>query len=262
MALVAGTAVVTGGGSGIGKAIALALAAAGAPVAALDIFADTAEQTAAEIRAAGGRASAAQCDVSDETSFNAAVDRALAELGPMGIMVNAAGILDGYGTVSDIDYARFSRVIAINLGGTYLGCRRAVRELAERGGRIINMASIAGLVGAGGGPAYIASKHGVVGITRNLAVTHAPQGITVNALCPGPITTALRPNSQRVLGMPAGAPPMGGVGASEDAIRALIPVGRRGTVEEVAALACFLASDQAGYITGQTLVIDGGWTAR
>jgi NAD(P)-dependent dehydrogenase (short-subunit alcohol dehydrogenase family) len=127
-------------------------------------------------------------------------------------------------------------------------------------GRIVNVASVAGLVGSGGGPAYTAAKHGVVGLTRQLAITYAGQGVTVNAICPGAVQTGLRANSARILG--ADAPPAaGGVGASDDAVRAVTPAGRRGTLAEVAAAAVYLASEEAAYVTGHTLVVDGGWTA-
>ena len=157
--------------------------------------------------------------------------------------------------------ALWERVIAINLTGSFLACRRALAELLPQGaGRIVNIASVAGLVGSGGGPAYTASKHGVVGLTRQLAITYAAQGVTVNAICPGVIATALRANSTRILG--ADAPVMRGVGGDEAAMRAITPAGRRGTLEEVAAAACYLVSEEAAYVTGQTLVVDGGWTAR
>src|SRR5262249_48405038 len=127
-------------------------------------------------------------------------------------------------------------------------------------GRIINVASVAGIVGSGGGPAYTAAKHGVVGLTRQLAITYAKHGVTINAICPGAIQTALRANSARILG--ADAPSvMGGVGAREEAVRGVTPAGRRGTLAEVAAAALYLAREDASYVTGQTLVIDGGWTA-
>jgi NAD(P)-dependent dehydrogenase (short-subunit alcohol dehydrogenase family) len=127
---------------------------------------------------------------------------------------------------------------------------------------LVNIASTAGLVGAGGGPAYVASKHGVVGLTRELAVAYADRGITVNAICPGPIQTGLREHSSQILGDVA--PPMEGVGVggSEAALRAVVPMGRRGTVEEIAAAARYLASKSAAYVTGHTLVVDGGWVAR
>ena len=175
--------------------------------------------------------------------------------------MNAAGILDGYARVDELTPAVFERVVAINLTGTFHGCKRALAEMAPRGaGRIVNIASVAGLIGDGGGPAYVASKHGVVGLTRVLAATHAAQGVTVNAICPGPIATSLRQNSTRILG--TGAPVMRGIGGDEAAIKAVTPAGRRGTVEEIAAAACYLASEEAAYVTGHTLVIDGGWTAR
>ena len=132
--------------------------------------------------------------------------------------------------------------------------------LPRQAGRVINMASVAGLIGGGGGPAYVASKHGVVGLTKQVAVDCAGRGVTVNAICPGPIRTGLRANSARILG--DDAPPMRGVGGDESAIRAVVPAGRRGTVEEVAAAACYLASSAAAFVTGHSLVIDGGWTAQ
>jgi NAD(P)-dependent dehydrogenase (short-subunit alcohol dehydrogenase family) len=258
---VPGAAFVTGGASGIGRAIAEALAAAGAPVAVMDLSAEGAAETVARIRAHGGRAVTAVGDVAVWADLDAAVTAAVRDLGPLGVMVNAAGVLDGYVPADEMSAALWERVIGINLTGTFLGCRRALLEMLPAGrGRIVNVASVAGLVGSGGGPAYTAAKHGIVGLTRQLALAYAARGVTVNALCPGAVATALRASSARILG--ADAPPMGaGVGASEEAVRRVTPAGRRGTVEEVAAAACFLASEAAGYVTGQALAIDGGWTA-
>ena len=132
--------------------------------------------------------------------------------------------------------------------------------LPRSAGRIVNIASVAGVVGSGGGPAYVASKHGVVGLTRQLAVSYAARGVTVNAIGPGAVATSLRANSTRILGKDA--PEMRGIGGDDAAVRAITPAGRRGTLEEVAAAACYLAGEEAAYVTGQTLVIDGGWTAR
>jgi NAD(P)-dependent dehydrogenase (short-subunit alcohol dehydrogenase family) len=259
--IVPGSAVVTGGGSGIGRAIAGALAARGTSVALVDVLADGGRQAADTIQAAGGRAVFLEGDVSRWADVDRVVTETVRVLGPLGIMVNAAGILDGYTPADQMTATVWERVIAIDLTGTFWGCKRALADLLAAGrGRIINIASVAGLVGSGGGPAYTAAKHGVVGLTRQLAITYARGGVTVNAICPGAIQTSLRANSARILG--DDAPPMtGGVGGSEEAIRAVTPAGRRGTLGEVAAAAVYLASEEAGYVTGQTLVIDGGWTA-
>jgi NAD(P)-dependent dehydrogenase (short-subunit alcohol dehydrogenase family) len=259
--LVSGMVFVTGGGSGIGRAIALALASAGAPVGVMDVLPDSGKETADQITRAGGRARFVPGDVARWADVDAGVGAAVANLGPLGIMVNAAGILDGYSPAQDMAPVLWERVIAINLTGTFFGCRRALADMVPAGrGRIVNVASVAGLVGSGGGPAYTASKHGVVGLTRQLAITYAASGVTVNAICPGAVQTGLRANSARILG--ADAPPMtGGVGASDEAVRRVTPAGRRGTVEEMAQAVCFLASEAAAYVTGHTLVVDGGWTA-
>ena len=260
MMLVSGSAFVTGGGSGIGRAIAEALAAAGAPVAVMDLLPEGATETTERIRSRGGRAELLRGDVGCWEDVDAAVSRAVETLGPLGVLVNAAGIIDGYTPAAEMTPALWERVIAINLTGTFLGCKRALAELVPAGrGRIVNVASVAGLIGSAGGPAYTASKHGVVGLTRQLALQYAGRGITVNAVCPGTVATGLRANSTRILG--ADAPLMRGVGGDDAAVRAVTPAGRRGTVEEVAAAACFLATEGAAYVTGHALVIDGGWTA-
>jgi NAD(P)-dependent dehydrogenase (short-subunit alcohol dehydrogenase family) len=261
MTLVSGCAIVTGGGSGIGRAIAEALARAGAAVAVVDLLPEGGKDAAAAIASAGGRATFVQADVSRGDDVDRAVTAAVRELGPLGIMVNAAGILDGYAPADEMTAVVFERVISINLTGTFLGSKRALADMLPRGaGRIINIASVAGLGGTGGGPAYVASKHGVVGLTRQLAITYAERGVTVNAICPGAIATDLRKNSTRILG--DAAPVMRGIGGDDAAIRAVTPAGRRGTVEEIAAAACFLASEASSYITGHTLSVDGGWRAR
>jgi len=261
VSLLGGSALVTGGGSGIGRAIAQALAAQGAAVAIFDLLPEGGKDTVAAIASKGGRATFVQGDVSRWDDVDRAVGAAVRELGPLGIMVNAAGILDGYESAEGMTPALWERVIGINLTGSFYGSKRALAEMLPRGrGRIINIASVAGLVGSGGGTAYTASKHGVVGLTRQLAITYAARGVTVNAICPGAIQTGLRANSTRILG--ADAPEMRGVGGDEAAVRAITPAGRRGTLEEVAAAACYLASEEADYVTGHTLVIDGGWTAR
>lgn len=256
-------AVVTGAGSGIGRAIVLAMAARGARVAAVDIDAATAKETAGLGEKAGARTIAVQADTSRSADVDRAVTAAVKELGPLDIMVNNAGVLDGYFNVDEMDEAVWRRVIDIDLTGVFLGCKRALSEMLPRGsGRIVNMASVAGLNGTGGGAAYIAAKHGVVGLTRQMAVVYSGRGITINAVCPGPILTSLRQHSQQILG--PGTPDMTGRGiaVNDEQVRAVVPAGRRGTVEDIASAVCYLASDEAAYVTGHTLVVDGGWRAK
>jgi NAD(P)-dependent dehydrogenase (short-subunit alcohol dehydrogenase family) len=239
------------------------MAARGATVATIDIDAGAAEETVQTIQRAGGQAASYQADVSQAAAINAAVTAAIEDLGALDIMINNAGILDGYLNVDELDEAVWRRVIDIDLTSVFLGCKRALQEMLPRGrGRIINMASVAGLNGTGGGAAYIAAKHGVVGLTRQMAVVYSARGITVNCVCPGPILTGLREHSREILG--AGVPDMRqrGVAVNDDQIRALIPAGTRGSVDDIAAAVCFLASDEAAYITGHSLVVDGGWRAR
>src|SRR5262252_1510931 len=194
-------AVITGAGSGIGRAIALAMGERGARLALVDLDAATAKDTAAVCAKAGVRTLAVQADTSRAADVDRAVAAAVKELGPLDIMVNNAGVLDGYFNVDETDEALWRRVIDIDLTGVFLGCKRALQEMLPRGrGRIVNMASVAGLNGTGGGAAYVAAKHGVVGLTRQMAVVYSVRGITINAVCPGPILTGLRQHSQQILG--------------------------------------------------------------
>src|SRR5580765_2385546 len=251
-------AVVTGAGSGIGRAIATAMAGAGARVAAFDIDDATAKETAALCKKAGSQAIAVQGDSSRSQDIDRAVAGAVKELGPLDIMINNAGILDGYFNVDETDEAVWRRVIDIDLTGVFLGCKRAIAEMLPRGrGRIVNMASVAGLNGTGGGAAYIAAKHGVVGLTRQMAVVYSSRGVTINAVCPGPILTNLRRHSQEILGPDVPDMSGRGIAVSEEQVRAVVPAGRRGTVEDIASAVCYLASDEAGYITGHAMLVDG-----
>ncbi len=215
------------------------------------------------IEAAGGRAAAFRADTSVGADVDRAVTGAVSRLGPLEIMVNNAGILDGYFNVDEMSEALWRRVIDIDLTGVFLGCKRAVEEMLPRGrGRIVNMASVAGLNGTGGGAAYIAAKHAVIGLTRQMAVVYATRGITVNAVCPGAIPTGLRQHSQAILGPEVPDMSGRGIAVSEEQVRAVVPAGRRGTVEDVASAVCYLAGDEAGYVTGHTMVVDGGWRAK
>jgi 2-dehydro-3-deoxy-L-rhamnonate dehydrogenase (NAD+) len=249
-------AVVTGGASGLGLAIAERLKSSGASVTIWDI--DEATGRAAAAALSGNSVVA---DVSDLASVTAALHATLKVAPGIDILINNAGISGPNEKLWEYPVDGWHRVFGINVHGVFNCCRTVVPLMRARNyGRIVNIASVAGLVGSGGGAAYTASKHGVVGLTRQLAITYAGRGITVNAICPGAIQTGLRDNSTRILG--ADAPPMRGVGGDEAAVRAITPAGRRGTLEEIAAAACYLASAEADYVTGSTLVVDGGWTAR
>ena len=255
----AGVAIVTGAGSGIGRASALLLGKHGFVIAAVDVDEGAARETAAQIPGA----KAYRADVSVAAQVDAAMTAAIADLGEPDVLVNNAGVLDGYFNIDEMDEAVWRRVVDIDLTSVFLMSKRALRAMLPRArGRIINMASVAGLNGTGGGAAYVAAKHGVVGLTRQMAVVYGARGITVNCVCPGPIPTGLRPHSQSILG-PGVADMSGrGVAVNDDQVRALVPAGVRGTVEDVASAVAFLASPEASYINGHSLVVDGGWRAK
>jgi NAD(P)-dependent dehydrogenase (short-subunit alcohol dehydrogenase family) len=235
-------AVVTGAGSGIGRAIALRLAADGATVGCADINTDGVTATARTIADAGGQARAFATDVADESAVLTLRDDALAAFGTVDILCCIAGIIVREGLAAH-DLDAWNRVLAVYLTGMYLCTRAFIRGMRARGwGRVITMGSTSGLVGYPY-PSYAASKAGVINFTRSLVVELGTSGVTANAICPGTIQTPLlRPE---MLGQ----------------LLAKIPIGRAGTPEEVAALTSFLASDEAGFITGAALVIDGGATA-
>jgi NAD(P)-dependent dehydrogenase (short-subunit alcohol dehydrogenase family) len=253
-------AVLTGAGSGIGKAIAEAFVQNGARLALCDISSERLEQVSAAL-AARTDLYTAIVDVADHVAVEAFVREGARRLGRLDVMVNNAGVFDGYAGIAETTPELWHRVIDINLTGCFNGCKAAFALMApQRAGRIINMSSVAAFRGAADGIAYTASKAGIVGLTRRLAVDAGPFGITVNAICPGVVQTDIRRNSAEVLGEVA--PSMGrGIGMSPDVMKFLIPLGRGGLPEEVGRLAVFLAGDESAYITGQALSIDGGWTA-
>jgi NAD(P)-dependent dehydrogenase (short-subunit alcohol dehydrogenase family) len=244
-------AVITGAGSGIGRVAAMLFADEGAKVVVADVVADHAESVTAEILAAGGSALAVTVDVSNESQVDAMVGSAVDTYGGLQVLFNNAGIFpDDDGGVLDTPPDTWQRVMEVNLKGVWLGCRAAVPAmLASGGGSIINVASFVALMGAATAQiAYTASKGGVLAMTRELAVEYARQGIRANSLCPGPIETPLL---AELLADP------------ERRQRRLvhIPIGRFGRPEEIAKAALFLASDDASFITGSALVVDGGITA-
>ena len=248
-------AAVTGAGSGIGRGIALAMAARGARVAAVDLDGKSAEETARLLMGAGGKGMGGQADTSRAADVDRAVATAVGQLGPLDVMVNNAGILDGYFNVDETDDAVWARVLGINLTGVFFGCKRALKEMLPRGtGRIINMASVAGLNGTGGGAAYVASKHGVVGLMRSYANNLAPHSIRVNTVHPTGVNTPMVVNDamQEFL---AADPSL------SDAMANALPVPMVEPVDISNAI-LWLVSDDARYVTGVTLPVDAGFTNK
>lgn len=242
-------AIVTGAGSGIGAAIARELAARGAVVVAVDLDLDTAEATAAAIRADGGTAHAFAADVSDAASVERMVAFAAGTCGGLHLAVNNAGIGGPNELTADYPLDGWRKVIDVNLNGVFYGMKYEIAAMLKTGGgAIVNMASILGSVGWADACAYVAAKHAVVGLTKTAAVEYATQGIRINAVGPAFIDTPLLANNldAETLGQLAG----------------LHPVNRLGTPQEVSALTCFLLLDRASFITGSYHLVDGGYTAR
>ncbi len=239
-------AVVTGAGSGIGRATALLLAREGARVLAADINGAAAEETAA---LGADAVVAIEADVSDEGSVEALFDSCEQRLGPPAVLANIAGI-GSTTTAPDTPLDVWERVFAVNSRGTYLCCKHAIpRMIAAGGGSIVNMASVAGLVGLRNRAAYCASKGAVIALTRALAIDHAGDKVRVNCICPGTVDS---PWVRRLLT---------DVGEPLEGLVARQPMGRLGTPEEIAAAVLYVASDAAAFMTGTALVIDGGLTA-
>lgn len=241
-------ALVTGGGQGIGRTLSLALAQAGADVAIADILLPPAQDTAVEIQAMGRKALAIEADVSQGESVRQMVAACVDGLGRLDILVNNAGIFP-ITIVAYMSEADWDRVMNINLKGVFLCSQAALAPLRHSGsGRIINLASVSGLVGAIGMSAYAASKAGVVGFTKSLAREAAFSAITVNAIAPGIILTEQAKHN---------FPP-----SSLETYTTQVPLGRLGTPDDLSAMVVFLASDTAAYITGQVYAIDGGYTMQ
>lgn len=245
------TALVTGAAAGIGRASALALAREGAALCVSDINAEGAEYTARLIRDAGGQAIARPCDVTDRAQARAMVAATLAEFGRLDVAVNNAGIAGHfYQRLHEAVDEMFERVIDVNLRGVW-HCMKAELPpmLAQESGAIVNIASVAGLIGAPKAADYTASKHAVVGITKSAALDYAKSGIRVNAVCPAYTDTAM------VQGAIAGNPIMASI------MTRAIPMGRLGLAEEIAEAVVWLCSDASSFVTGHSLALDGGLVA-
>jgi len=243
MSLVGKVAVVTGAGRGIGKAISLSLASAGADIGVNDVNADTIASTVAEVEATGRRAVALPADISDPDGVDQMVQKALEALGKIDILVNNAGIIRDSLLVR-LEKKDWDAVLNVNLTGTFLCTKSVARHMMkQRYGRIINISSVIGFMGNIGQPNYAASKAGIVGFTKAVARELAPRGITVNAVAPGFIQTEM------TRGIPEKV---------REAMQKFIPMERFGGPEDVAHCVRFLASDEAGYITGQVIHVNGG----
>ena len=241
-------ALVTGASRGIGEAIARRFAAEGARVALAARDEASCQRIALEIAQSGGEAAAVGCDVTLPVSVSGAIASIAARWGKIDVLVNNAG-LGGPTPLDDPDDARWNAILATNLTAVF----RVTREAAPfipRGGRVINLSSVLGRFGVGGYAAYCASKHGVIGLTRALALELAPRKITVNALCPGWVESDMaRDGFQRI---------SGDVSAGREAAAKMAPLGRVLPPEEIAGAAAYLASEEARNITGQAIVVDGG----
>ncbi|MCZ7398586.1 MAG: SDR family oxidoreductase [Candidatus Methanoperedens sp.] len=244
-------ALVTGGGSGIGRACALAFAREGAKVVVADVMERGGEETVQMIQEAGGESIFVKTDVSKTADVEALVKRTVDTYGRLDCAINNAGIEGIMAPTADYTEENWNRVININLKGVWLCMKYEIPEMRKQGGgAIVNMASVAGLVGFQGMPAYCASKGGIIQLTKAAALEYAKAGIRVNAVCPGVIRT---PMVERVTG-----------GNPEAAAQftAIEPVGRMGTPEEIAESVVWLCSEAASFVTGHPMVVDGGLIAQ
>jgi len=243
------TALITGAASGLGAAAARRFAAEGARVAGLDL---SRPDWWAEVESTAPGASFSVVDVTGEAAVSDAVDAVVAEHGSVDVVVNCAGVAGG-GPVHVVELAEFERVIRVNLTGTFLVCKHALRHMVgQRSGSIVNVASIEGIEGTEGGSAYNASKGGVVILTKNLAIDYGRVGVRANCICPGFIEGTTMFESVMSLE---------GMAHVREQYRESHMLGRFGRPDEIASAAAFLASDDASFVTGHALVVDGGFTA-
>jgi NAD(P)-dependent dehydrogenase (short-subunit alcohol dehydrogenase family) len=244
-------ALVTGGSSGIGRATALAFASEGARVVVSDVDSRGGEETVARIRERKGQALFIRADVSKADEVARLVANTVSAYGKLDCAFNNAGTEGTMATTDTCTEENFDRIVAVNLKGVWLCMKHELAHMLPRGtGSVVNCSSIAGLVGFASAPAYVASKHGVVGLTRAGALETVKRGVRVNAVCPGIIRTAMIDRAT------------GGSAEVEKQFLLQQPIGRMGTPEEVAAAVLFLCSDAASLITGQAVAVDGGWVAQ
>lgn len=238
------TAIVTGGGQGIGRGIVQVLSKEGAEVIVADLNLANAEKTAAEINEGGGRAVATKCDVSQKSEVDAMIEATISHFGKVDILVNNAGIYP-FKPFLEMTEDDWDKVVAINLKGSFLCTQAAALKMAE-GSKIVTISSVAGFIGFEGLAHYCATKGGINASIRAIALELAKKKININAVAPGAIETPGATSTDEI----------------KNQTVAMIPAARMGQPEDIANAVAFLASDKADYITGQTLIVDGGWTLR
>jgi NAD(P)-dependent dehydrogenase (short-subunit alcohol dehydrogenase family) len=248
-------ALITGGGGGIGRATALAFAKAGAKVVIVDYDAASGEATAGIVRQQGGEAKFIKADVTKSADVANYVKETLDTYGKIDCFFNNAGIEGNLAHTADYDEAMFDQVIGVNVKGVFLGLRHVLPVLLkQKSGAVVNTASVAGLVATPGMPAYVASKHAVIGLTKTAAGEVARQGVRVNAVCPGPVDTRMIHSLEKMISPDDPE-------SVNKRYQGAIPSGRYTTPEEIANIVLFLSSDLASNITGAQYVVDGGRTA-
>lgn len=246
-------AVITGAGSGMGRAMAILFAQEGAKIVAGELHQNTLDDVVATIRAAGGEVVGVQGNVAVQAETEALVDAAISNFGRIDILVNNAGIMDQFQGVGEVSNELWQRVMAVNVDGPMYASRRAIPHMLEQGsGSIINIASVAGLSGAAAGAAYVASKHALVGLTKSTAWIYGPKGVRTNAIAPGGVATnisaSMDPTKIDAYGMERAGVFHSTMPATLEAI-------------DIASLALFLASDEARFINGTIIPADAGWLA-
>ncbi len=241
-------AIVTGGGGDIGRAAAVTLAKQGAKVLVVDLNQNAIDATLDAVRAAGGTAEGFKADVSKAADAEAYAQKAVDTFGAIDLFFNNAGIEGPAAPIPDYPEDAFDQVFGVNVKGVWLGMKYVLPRMNE-GGAVVNTASVAGLIGSPGMSGYVMSKHAVIGLTRTAALEQTSRNVRVNAICPAPIKGRMMQSIETNVGA-----------TEEDAFKAMVPMGRYGTPQEVANLAVMLLSDEASYLTGGHYTVDGGTT--
>jgi NAD(P)-dependent dehydrogenase (short-subunit alcohol dehydrogenase family) len=243
-------ALITGSGSGIGKAMAVLFAKEGASIVVADVVDDRIEEVVSQIEESGGKAVGIYADIAEETDIEKMIETATNTYGRIDILCNNAGILDKMMPVAEVTDELWHKVMRINLEGPFRACRKTIPLMLEQGGGVIlNVSSMAGMFGCRGGTVYTVSKHGLVGLTKNLAYMYADKGIRCNAICPGGVETNV-----------ADLDTFNEFGFSRMSL-GISTMPRTGKPEEIASFALMLVSDDAGFVNGAVIPVDAGWAA-